>query len=72
MPQDNTKHPILLPHHAFVVQFHAQPRIKTGQAMGRVEHVVSRQSVAFESLETMLAFMDRVLNESKSSEEAGL
>jgi hypothetical protein len=46
---------------AFVVQFRADRAVEPGLLAGRVEHVVSGQATDFESLETLLAFMARVL-----------
>jgi hypothetical protein len=46
---------------AFVVQFRAHMSVEQGCLAGRVEHVVSGQAIDFESLETLLAFMARVL-----------
>ena len=63
MQPESEQYPTLMAQHAFVVQLRADTRIETGQMRGRVEHVVSRQAVTFESLETLLAFMARVLQE---------
>jgi hypothetical protein len=46
---------------AFVVQFRADTAVEQGHLTGRVEHVVSGQAADFQSLETLLAFMARVL-----------
>jgi hypothetical protein len=46
---------------AFVVQVRADVAVEQGQWVGRVEHVVSGQATEFEMLETLLAFMARVL-----------
>jgi hypothetical protein len=46
---------------AFVVQCRADTVVERGSLTGRVEHVVSGQATDFESLETLLAFMARVL-----------
>jgi hypothetical protein len=46
---------------AFVVQFHADTVVEQRHLTGRVEHVVSGQATDFQSLETLLAFMARVL-----------
>jgi hypothetical protein len=53
----------LTPHRAFVVQFSAETTIEAGRLAGRVEHVVSRQATTFHSLEALLAFFARVLQE---------
>jgi hypothetical protein len=72
MPQDTVKSPTLSPQHAFVVQFHADTQIKAGQVTGHVEHVVSRQAITFQSLETLLTFMDCVLHEGEASQATDL
>jgi hypothetical protein len=46
---------------AFVVQFRADTVVEQAHLAGRVEHVVSGQATDFQSLETLLAFMARVL-----------
>ena len=46
---------------AFVVQFRAETVVEQGYLTGRVEHVVSGQATDFQSIETLLAFMARVL-----------
>ena len=47
---------------AFVVQLRADTVVEQGHLAGRVEHVVSGQTTDFEALETLLAFMARVLH----------
>jgi hypothetical protein len=56
---DNPAH--LSVHWAFVVQFQSDTVVEQGHLAGRVEHVISGQATAFQSLETLLAFMARVL-----------
>ena len=46
---------------AFVVQLRADTVVEQRHLAGRVEHVVSGQATGFEALETLLAFMARVL-----------
>ena len=46
---------------AFVVQFRTDAAVEQGYLTGRVEHVVSGQATDFQSLETLLTFMARVL-----------
>jgi len=53
----------LSPHRAFVVQFRAETDVAAGRMTGRVEHVVSGQTTAFQTLEGLLAFMARMLAE---------
>jgi hypothetical protein len=47
---------------AFVVQFDTHTDVTQGYLAGRVEHVVSGQASSFHSLETLLAFMARLLH----------
>lgn len=63
MPRSTSRRSPLLPHHAFVVQFHADTDVDAGRLMGRVEHVISRQALSFQSLDELLAFIARVLRE---------
>ena len=56
---DNPAH--LSVHWAFVVQFQSDTVVEQGHLAGRVEHVISGQATTFQSLETLLAFMARVL-----------
>ena len=56
---DNPAH--LSVHWAFVVQFQSDTAVEQGHLAGRVEHVISGQATTFQSLETLLAFMARVL-----------
>ena len=59
-PADNPAH--LSVHWAFVVQFQSDTAVEQGYLAGRVEHVVSGQATAFESLETLLVFIAQVLH----------
>jgi hypothetical protein len=56
---DNSAH--LSVHWAFVVQFQSDTAVEQGHLAGRVEHVISGQATAFQSLETLLAFIAHVL-----------
>ena len=58
-PANNLPH--LSAHWAFVVQFQSDTVVEQGHLIGRVEHVVSGQATAFQSLETLLAFIAQVL-----------
>jgi hypothetical protein len=58
-PADNLAH--LSVTRAFVVQLRADTAVEQGHLAGRVEHVVSGQATDFEALETLLAFIARVL-----------
>jgi hypothetical protein len=55
--------PALPADRAFVVQFRAQPADGVPSYDGRVEHLVSGEEARFHSLEELLAFMIRVLND---------
>ena len=62
MVQDPEGQAPLSVHCAFaLVHFRVNSDIAQGQLAGRVEHVVSGQSVHFASLEELLAFIARVL-----------
>jgi hypothetical protein len=50
-------------HRAFVVELHADADLKAGSVIGRVEHVASGRATSFQSLETLIAFMDQMLGE---------
>jgi hypothetical protein len=52
-------------HRAFVVHFRTDSNVARGPIEGRVEHVISGQSMHFESLEELLTFMARVLTQRK-------
>ena len=56
-------HPSLPRNRVFVVQFRLQPRGAPSGYDGRVEHLVSGQVARFHSLEELLAFMNRMLDE---------
>jgi hypothetical protein len=56
---DNPAH--LSVHWAFVVQFQSDTAVEQGHLAGRVEHVISGQATAFQTLETLLAFIAQVL-----------
>jgi len=58
-PADNPAH--LSVTRAFVVQFRTDAAVEHGYLAGRVEHVVSGQATDFQSLETLLTFIARVL-----------
>jgi hypothetical protein len=60
----------LSPHRAFVVQFSTDTHLEAGQIRGCVEQVVSRYATHFQSLEALLAFMDRTLREVAVQEPA--
>jgi hypothetical protein len=62
-PAHNPAH--LSVHRAFVVQFQSDTAVEQGHLAGRVEHVVSGQAAAFQSLETLLAFIAQVLREER-------
>ena len=55
--------PSLPNNRAFVVQFRAPPTGAAPCHAGRVEHLVSGQVARFHSLEELVAFMSRMLDE---------
>jgi hypothetical protein len=46
---------------AFVVQLHLESDVSQRHMVGRVVHVVSGQTAHFDTLESLLTFIDRVL-----------
>jgi hypothetical protein len=46
---------------AFVVQLHVEADVGRGHVIGRAVHVVSGQARHFDSLDTLLMFIDQVL-----------
>jgi hypothetical protein len=67
MAQQNARHPPLLPTHTFVVQLRSDAQVEAGQMTGRVEHLISRHAMMFESLDTLLAFIVRMLQEVRNT-----
>jgi hypothetical protein len=67
MVQQQARHPPLLPTHTFVVQLHANTQVEAGQVTGRIEHLVSRHATMFESLDALLAFIARMLQEVRNT-----
>lgn len=59
--------PAFAPAQAFVVQFGRETDLDTGRMVGRVEHVVSRRTARFQSVDELMAFMTEVLREVASS-----
>ena len=55
------RHAPLLQQYAFVLQLRAGVNIQQRYLTGRVEHVQSGQTIPFDSLEDLLAFMAQVL-----------
>ena len=55
--------PSLPARRAFVVQLHAEAEVEQGRFNGRVEHVVSRQAIHFESLEELVTFIAQMVRE---------
>ena len=62
--QQSEKAPLSV-HRAFVVYLRTRSHVARRPIEGRVEHVVSGQSIHFASLEELLAFMARVLSQRK-------
>ena len=50
---------------AFVVQFSPETEIAAGRLNGRVEHVASYEAARFHSLEELLAFVKRLLEQAE-------
>jgi hypothetical protein len=48
---------------AFVIQFREGTDIGAGRLVGRVEHIASYKAARFHSLEDLLSFIARVLDE---------
>jgi hypothetical protein len=69
MQQESERLFSLPPSHAFVVQFAADVQVDGGRVAGRVEHLVSRQTTTFQSLEALLAFIAQVLREGHTAGE---
>jgi len=53
--------PALVRRRAFIVQFRAETNLTQARCAGRVEHIVSGQATHFQSLEELLAFLQRIL-----------
>ena len=54
---------------AFVIQFREGTDIEAGRVEGKVEHIDSFKASRFQSLDELLAFVARILAESKDREE---
>jgi hypothetical protein len=46
---------------AFVIQFRETTDVAAGRVEGKIEHISSYQSVRFQSVEELMAFVARVL-----------
>ncbi len=57
----STEEPLLSPQRAFVLQFYPEANVAQGRFVGRVEQVVSRQAARFDTLDTLMTFIGRVL-----------
>jgi hypothetical protein len=66
MPPDPIRTSPLSPYRAFVVQFDAHTNVGEDRISGRVEHVVSRQSKRFDSLQDLLIFIDQVMGRTEN------
>jgi hypothetical protein len=71
VPQERAEHAPLSVHRAFVVHFRVNSDVTQGRLAGRVEHVVSGQSVHFASLEELLAFIARMLATGRGPPQQG-
>jgi hypothetical protein len=67
MAQQKARNPPLLPTHTFVVQLRSDTQVEAGQLTGRVEHLLSRHAMMFESLDTLLTFIARMLQEVRNT-----
>jgi hypothetical protein len=68
MSDDQRRRAELRPEHAFVVQFGPATQVDVGPVEGRVEHLVSRQAIRFQSLEALMAFISGVLREVRDAD----
>ena len=50
---------------AFVIQFREGTDIEAGRVEGKVEHIASFKATRFQSVDELLAFVARILAESK-------
>ena len=50
---------------AFVIQFRPETNFEAGQCAGRVEHVASYEAAHFDSLDELLAFLTRALQQAR-------
>ena len=65
MPPAHNSAPLSV-HWAFVGHFQSDTAVEQGHLAGRVEHVVSGQATAFQTLEALLAFIAQVLHEERA------
>ena len=63
MGQNRERSTPLTPQRAFVVQFHSDTDLVAGRMVGRVEHVVSGRSERFSSVVSLLASIEKVLED---------
>jgi hypothetical protein len=68
MPPYTGRHPPLPPELAFVVQLYTNSQVEDGQVTGCIEHLVSHQATTFASLDALLAFMARILQEVRDAD----
>ena len=68
MPPYTGRHPPLPPEFAFVVQLDTGTQVEAGQVAGRIEHLMSRQATTFASLDALLAFMARIIQEVRDAD----
>jgi hypothetical protein len=55
---------------AFVIQFKEGTDVEARNVEGRIEHIASYRSTRFRSVDEMLAFIARVLNEIQESDRS--
>lgn len=61
-PDEDRPSPLSV-HRDFVVQFRLATNPSQGQWMGRVEHVASGQATRFDTLDELMSFIARVLDQ---------
>ncbi|MEP7339729.1 MAG: hypothetical protein ABI977_18470 [Acidobacteriota bacterium] len=51
---------------AFIIQFRPETDFQTGRCTGRVEHAASHEAARFNTLDELLAFLNRTLKEAQA------
>ena len=54
---------------AFVVQFREGTDLEAGRLEGKVEHIASYKAARFHSVDELIAFMARVLTETRNPDQ---
>jgi hypothetical protein len=71
LKSDRPKGRRLLAHHAFVVQLSREALGTHDSFRGRAEHVVSGRATHFETVDELLAFIERELTRLRESRKSG-